>query len=127
MSEQSAGISNTLGIFAGRRIQQNARGLKRLRGQNHCLSPNLLRLLRRAMYKRDAARFVRACVHIHMAHYGVSEKRAVPRLECILHGGERTAEIGVSKTTALARSAIMARRPAIVWRSKNGDASHGES
>ena len=127
VTQQPTGICQTRGVLARRRIQQNARGLKSLRAQDHNLATNLFRFLSDTMNESDATRLIAARVHIDMADDSICHQRAVPGLQRIFHCGERAAEIRKCETTAFAGTAVMTSRPAIVGLSQDCGPANRES
>src|SRR5437899_244243 len=77
MTERAARVGQSFGIFPRRRIQQDARGFERLRTQDHSLSTNLLNLSRQTIDIRYALRLVQRIIHIHVAHHGIGDERAL--------------------------------------------------
>src|SRR5215469_1070180 len=71
-------------------------------------------------------RFVRAGIHVDVADDCVSNQRAAARLQCVFHGGERTAEVGISKASPLTRAAVVAWCAAVMWLRQNCCAPDGE-
>ena len=74
-----------------------------------------------------APRFICADVHIDVTDNGVNDKRAIPSLERIFDSGERAAEVGVRHTSALAGTAVVAGRAAVVGLRDNCGSSNGDS
>ena len=126
VAQHAAGIGQTVGIFAGGRIQQNAGGLECLRAQNDRLAADFLRFLRHTIDVSHAPRLVGAAVHVHMADHGIRNERAVAGFQRVLHRGERAAEVGERAAAAFAGPAIVAGSASVVGLGHDGGAPDGE-
>src|SRR5215469_15730798 len=71
-------------------------------------------------------RFVRAGIHVDVADDCVCNQRAAARLQCVFHGGERTAEVGIGEASPLTRPAVVTWRAAVMWLRQNCCTPDGE-
>ena len=126
MAESAAGIGQAIGIFARGGVEQDARGLERLRAKDYGFGADLLDLAGEAIDVGDAGGFVRGVVHIDVADDGVGDECAIFGIERVLDGGERAAEIGERDAAAFARAAIVAWEAAVMRLREDGGAADGD-